>query len=88
MTYKNCQSCGMPLKKLPNGGGNNTDGSTSKKYCAYCFVDGEFTQPDWSVDQMNNFVKAKMNVMGFPGFLASFFTQNIVKLERWKTRQV
>ncbi len=23
--YKNCQSCGMPLKKSPNGGGTNAD---------------------------------------------------------------
>lgn len=41
-TYKNCQSCGMPLKKSPNGGGSNADGSISKAYCSYCFVMGKF----------------------------------------------
>jgi hypothetical protein len=25
--YKNCQSCGMPLKKDAKGGGTNADGS-------------------------------------------------------------
>lgn len=25
-TYKNCQSCGMPMKSDPKGGGTNADG--------------------------------------------------------------
>ena len=32
-TYKNCQSCGMPLSRDPNGGGTNADGSASAMYC-------------------------------------------------------
>ncbi|HAQ38579.1 MAG TPA: hypothetical protein DCQ58_08735, partial [Saprospirales bacterium] len=28
-TYKNCQSCGMPLHKDPQGGGTEKDGSRS-----------------------------------------------------------
>lgn len=28
--YKNCQSCGMPLKKDEKGGGTNTEGFTSQ----------------------------------------------------------
>jgi hypothetical protein len=27
--YKNCQSCGMPLKKDSKGGGTNADGTKS-----------------------------------------------------------
>ena len=81
--YKNCQSCGMPMKKSPGGGGTNTDGTISKKFCAYCFRDGQFINADWTVNQMQEFVKAKMKEMGFPGFLAGFFTKNIPKLERW-----
>ena len=52
--YKNCQSCGMPLKKAP-GGGSNADGSISTIYCAYCFENGKFKQPDWTVEQMQEF---------------------------------
>jgi hypothetical protein len=77
-TYKNCQSCGMPLKKSPNGGGTNADNSVSTMYCAYCF------EEDWSAMQMQEFVKGKMKEMGFPGFLGGFFTKGIPKLERWK----
>jgi hypothetical protein len=85
-TYKNCQSCGMPLKKDPAAGGTNADGSKSSMYCSYCFESGQFKQPEWTAAQMQEFVKGKMKEMGFPGFLASFFSMNIPRLERWKNK--
>ena len=33
-----CQSCGMPLKSDPGGGGTNADGTHSDEYCSYCYV--------------------------------------------------
>ncbi|HEV2843185.1 MAG TPA: zinc ribbon domain-containing protein [Chthoniobacterales bacterium] len=39
-TNKNCQSCGMPLKKSPGGGGTNADGTISTIYCSYCYENG------------------------------------------------
>ena len=84
--YKNCQSCGMPLKKDPKGGGKNKDGSISNIYCSYCYDKGTFLQPDITAKQMQEFVKYKLKEMGFPGFLAGFFTKNIPKLERWKRK--
>ena len=30
--HRNCQSCGMPLKKDPEGGGTQADGSKSRPY--------------------------------------------------------
>ena len=85
-TYKNCQSCGMPLKKDPNGGGTEKDGSKSKKYCSYCYENGEFTNPDITVEEMKILVKGKLKEMGFPGFIAGLFTKGIPKYERWKTK--
>lgn len=82
--YRICQSCSMPLKKSPNGGGTNADGSTSNKYCSYCYANGAFTQPDWNVKQMQAFVKNKMRSMGIPGLLAGIMTRGIPRLERWK----
>ncbi len=84
-SYKNCQSCGMPLKRDPNGGSRNKDGSKNTMYCSLCYVNGEFVHPDWDVNQMRTFVKGKMKEMGFPGFIAGFFTRGIVKLERWRS---
>jgi Putative zinc ribbon domain len=48
-TNKNCQSGGMPLKKSPGGGGTNADGTISAMYCSYCYENGQFKQPDWTV---------------------------------------
>ena len=85
--YKHCQSCGMPLKKSPNGGGSNADGSINKVYCPHCYQNGQFTNPDWSVEQMQNFVKKRMKEMGF--FMALFansFSKRIPHLKRWKIK--
>lgn len=82
--YKKCQSCGMPLKKSPDGAGTNSDGTISTKYYEYCYEKGQFSQPDITAKEMQEFVKHKMKDMGFPGFLAGLFSKGIPKLERWK----
>ena len=76
----------MPLKKDEQGGGTNKDGSKSKIYCSLCYSEGEFLNPEIdTVKKMQDFVKGKMKEMGFPGFIAGFFTKGIPKLLRWKT---
>lgn len=82
-SYKHCQSCGMPLKRDKLGGGSNADGSKSAMYCSHCYAAGLFTMPDVSVEQMQQRVRDKLREMGFPGFLAGFFTRRIPKLARW-----
>ena len=85
-TYKNCQSCGMPLKKDPKGGGTEADGTKNTKYCSHCYQDGRFFTPDMTVGEMQTLVKDKLKEMGFPGFIAGLFTKGIPKLERWQSR--
>lgn len=34
--------------------GTNSDGSKSEEYCEYCFLDGKFTEPDITYDQMKD----------------------------------
>ncbi|MCW4034709.1 MAG: zinc ribbon domain-containing protein [Candidatus Bathyarchaeota archaeon] len=46
-----CQSCGMPLTQHEMHG-TDADGSKNQKYCLYCFKDGQFTQPDATLEQM------------------------------------
>jgi hypothetical protein len=83
MTYKNCQSCGMPLSKDPQGGGSEANGSKSTMYCSHCYQQGTFTSPNMTVNQMIDLVNGKMKEMHIPGFLAYFMTKNIPKLKRW-----
>lgn len=83
--YKNCQSCGMPLKRDDKGGGTNADGSKSAIFCSHCYVDGKFTAPDITAAEMKELVKGKLKEFGIPGFLSGVFTKNIPNLERWKS---
>jgi hypothetical protein len=81
---KFCQSCGMPMKRDPQGGGTNSDGSKNSDYCSYCYEDGMFTSPEIDTPQkMQQFCIKKMKEMGMPGFVAWFFTRSIPKLKRW-----
>ncbi len=82
-TYKHCQSCGMPPKRDPKGGGTEADGSRSSMYCSHCYGDGKFTLPDYTAAQMQELVRGKLVEMGFPRFLCGFFTKGIPRLARW-----
>lgn len=85
MNYKNCQSCGMPLNKDLKGGGTNVDGSKNVMYCSKCYEHGQFLKPEIdTAEKMQALVKEKLKQMGFPGFIAGWFTKGIPKLERWK----
>lgn len=81
--YKNCQSCGMPLKNDENIRGTEVDGKRSLMYCNHCYENGQFTLPNITADEMKERVKSKLIEMKFPKFVAGFFTRNIHKLERW-----
>ncbi len=77
--YKDCQSCGMPLKKDAQGGGSHADGSISTVYCSHCYQRGVFTMPDCTIEQMQDNVKDKMKAMGFPGFLATLYVRKLLE---------
>ena len=83
-SYKNCQSCGMPLSRDEKGGGTNADGSKSQMYCSHCYEAGQYKLPDISAEQMQQRVKGKLQEAGFPGVATWFFTRKIPKLARWK----
>ena len=86
-TYKQCQSCGMPLKKDLEGGGSESDGTRSSMYCSSCYKNGAFTEPDITPEQMiarnNTILKEEMHWTRFMRWLAK---KQIPKLERWKTK--
>lgn len=83
-THKNCQSCGMPMKRDEKRGGTEADGSRSAKYCSHCYEGGRFTYPDLTVEQMQTRVSGKLKEHGVPAFVAGLFTRGIPKLDRWR----
>jgi hypothetical protein len=84
-TYKNCQSCGMPMSRDEKGGGTNADGSQSGMYCSHCYAGGKFTMPDLTVGQMQDRVRVKLKEFGIPGPLGWFFARKVPNLARWKS---
>ena len=82
-TYKNCQSCGIPFSKDPNGSGMNADGSKSEKYCSYCYPNGAFTF-NGNVKEMQDFCRTQMINGGHSKFTAWLFSRGLNRLERWK----
>ena len=80
---KMCQSCSMPMKKDPKGGGTHADGTLSSDYCSLCFENGHFFNPQFTAQDMQDFCIEKLREQGVPGFLGWILTRNIPKLKRW-----
>jgi hypothetical protein len=85
--FKHCQSCGMPLAEDERGGGANSDGSKSAMYCSHCCQNGAFTEPDLTVEQMQEKVRQKLRDVGIPGFVTGLLTRKVPKLRRWNRKK-
>lgn len=81
---KFCQSCGMPLRKDPESGGSEHDGSKSTLYCSYCYKQGEFTF-NGNVKEFQEFCRIKMREQGHSAVVSWLFTRGMSRLQRWKT---
>lgn len=83
-----CQSCAMPMEK-PELFGTNADGSKSADYCSYCFLNGKFTQPDITMQQMiDQCVKHMAEQKIMPEKQArELMTKYLPALKRWKPQQ-
>lgn len=79
-----CQSCGMPMNKDPEGGGENADGTRSQTYCSLCYRGGEFLHPDFTVEEMQAHCIEQLKKNGMPAFMGWLFTRGIPKLGRWR----
>jgi len=81
-----CQSCAMPLTE-PEHHGTEADGSKSEKYCVHCYEDGQFTQPDATLERMIE-ISAKEWSDQDPNTsfeqAKSQMTQALPTLERWR----
>lgn len=81
---KSCQSCGMPMRQDPQGGGINADGTKNRTYCSYCFQNGEFTYKTNDVKDFQEKCKRIMIEKGMAPWKAWLFTRGMKRLGRWK----
>lgn len=80
-----CQSCGMPMKGQAEKHGTKADNSKSELYCVYCYQQGKFTQPNFSVQEMQKFCDEKMKEKGIFRPIRWLFKRSIPKLKRWSS---
>lgn len=77
-----CQSCSMPLKDTNHG--TEKDGSPSLKFCNLCYTDGQFIDPDFTLDQMKVKIDGTLKEKGWIKPLRWFALMQLPSLERWK----
>ena len=78
-----CQSCGMPLTEEEFMA--NEDYSANQEYCKYCYSDGQFTNPDITMEEMIEICVPYMVENGIPEDEARKMMQEFLpNLKRWK----
>lgn len=78
------QSCSMPLDK-PELLGTEKDGSKSQEYCAYCYQNGAFINPDMTLPEMKTLVKEQMKKMKIETGIIDRAVNSLPDLKRWRT---
>lgn len=79
-----CQSCTMPLDNIEERG-TERDGSRSELYCKYCYQNGNFTDPDMTLEKMMDIAKAEMNKQQLPDNIIQQSMNMLPTLKRWQT---
>jgi len=79
-----CQSCTFPIDKKEDRG-TEKDGSKSNLYCKYCYQNGEFTDPDMTLERMKEIAETEMRKNHLPAGLIKQSINMLPLLARWKT---
>jgi hypothetical protein len=77
-----CQSCSMPLSEELLG--TEKDSSKSKDYCKFCYEDGKFTHPRFSLEQMMFHLQDQMDQDNLPEDIVETAIKRLPNLKRWK----
>lgn len=80
-----CQSCSMPID-TPELRGTEKDGTKSIDYCKYCYVNGQFTHPDLTLDEMKEHMMKQMGKNKLPEDIMEVAIGRLPFLKRWSTK--
>jgi len=80
-----CQSCGMPLTK-PTDFGTSKAGLRVNDYCRFCWVDGAFTNPTMTMQEMQDFCTRELVKRRMPEAKArALMADTLPHLKRWRS---
>jgi hypothetical protein len=80
--YTCCQSCGTPIDR-PELMGTEKDGSKSTIYCKFCYRNGEFADPDITLEAMKTHVKEELIKAHTPEPVIGEAIAKVRHLGRW-----
>ncbi|WP_094603973.1 hypothetical protein SPSIL_043980 [Sporomusa silvacetica DSM 10669] len=81
---KFCQSCGMPLSGQEELLGTTASGSKTEEYCIYCYENGQFKQPDLTLEGMIEVCLPHMKENGMTEAAARrLLREHLPNLKRW-----
>lgn len=78
-----CQSCSMPLSEVLLG--TERDGSKSRDYCKFCYHDGQFAHPEYSLEQMISHLQKTIDKQDLPEDIVEAAIARLPHLKRWRT---
>ncbi|WP_042210432.1 zinc ribbon domain-containing protein [Paenibacillus borealis] len=80
-----CQSCGMPVTDAELQG-SDKEGNKTEEYCIYCYENGEFKQPDITLQEMTDLCAGYMVEEGMDEAAARQILGNsLPQLKRWSS---
>ena len=81
-----CQSCGMPISAEFNNLGTDAQGDSVSEFCIFCFKDGDFINPNQTLDEMIQSSIANMTgEQNMPEEKAKEMANSFIpKLRRWQ----
>ncbi|MEK4324759.1 zinc ribbon domain-containing protein [Paenibacillus sp. FSL R7-0297] len=80
-----CQSCGMPVNETELQG-SDKEGNKTEEYCIYCYENGEFKQPDITLQEMTDLCAGYLVEEGMDEAAArQMLGDSLPQLKRWST---
>lgn len=81
-----CQSCGMPISADFGNLGTNADAASVSEYCIFCFKDGDFTNPQQTLEEMiRSSIENMTNDLQMPPEQAAQLANSFIPtLKRWQ----
>jgi hypothetical protein len=80
-----CQSCSMPIDN-PDLCGTEKDGTKSNEYCRYCYQNGEFTNPDLTLEEMKEHMMRIMEKDKLSKDILERALNRLPFLKRWSSK--
>lgn len=78
----------MPLhtKKAGDCRGSEADGTKSEKWCSLCYENGEFINPNTTLEEMKTIVDNALKDQGSGRIMRWLAQMQLPSLERWKAK--